>query len=859
MPKNQIIIEGARVHNLKNISVTIPREKLVVITGPSGSGKSSLAFDTIASIGQDKYLEGLSNYARLMLGHDSKAEVDRIDGLSPTISVSERNVRPSPRSTVGTITEVYDFLRILYAKIGVVYCPHCQKPVDMPHHNSEQSANAKKRKHFNNNENDIADSANNDLVCTNCTGIIELNEVTPTLFSFNSPFGACRACTGLGVKLVPDPSLIIPNRNLTIAEGAIRPWITSFNHWKPYIEQLGQISGTHQFSINTPIKDLTPEALSIILYGEKDPGENACPNNNRFLGVIPSIEARYRETHSDFVKNELEAFMVKIKCPDCNGKRLKKEVLNIKVFNNSIWELCNMPIGDLVEFLSEAAKTLGKNANGKIRNSDTANKIASPLVKEIRNRLLLVEQVGLEYLTLERSSETLSSGELARLKLANHLGSRLSGILYVLDEPSTGLHPRDNAKLVKTLKELKDLGNSVIVVEHDEAFMQAADWIIDIGPGAGKHGGEVVAEGTIVKIKKSAGITGQYLSGKKAIEIPKKHHAGNGKHIAIEGATEHNLKNIDAKIPLGKFVCLTGVSGSGKSTLTDDILGKALSKKFHRAGDEPGAHKNISGLENLSKVVKVDQSPIGRTPRSNPATYTGVFTHIRELFTATKEAKINRYKIGHFSFNVKGGRCEACDGEGMKRIEMYFLPDIYTPCEICHGKRYHKDILNIKFNGLTIADVLAMSIEEAKSFFKDFPKIKQKLDVLADVGLGYLELGQPANTLSGGESQRIKLATELARPFRTGRTLYILDEPTVGLHFDDVKKLLKVLNRLVEIGNTVLTVEHNLDVVKQADWIIDLGPEGGKKGGEIVAEGTPEQVAKVKNSYTGQFLKEMLK
>jgi len=462
-------------------------------------------------------------------------------------------------------------------------------------------------------------------------------------------------------------------------------------------------------------------------------------------------------------------------------------------------------------------------------------------------------------LTLERSSETLSSGELARLKLANHLGSRLSGILYVLDEPSTGLHPRDNAKLVKTLKELKDLGNSVIVVEHDEAFMQAADYIIDIGPGAGKHGGEVVAEGTIAKIKRSSGITGQYLSGKKAIEVPKKHHDGNGKHIIIKGATEHNLKNIDAKIPLGKFVCLTGVSGSGKSTLTDDILGKALSKKFHRAGEEPGAHKNIAGLENLSKVVKVDQSPIGRTPRSNPATYTGVFTHIRELFTATKEAKNNRYKIGHFSFNVKGGRCEACDGEGMKRIEMYFLPDIYTPCEICHGKRYHKDILDIKFNGMNIADILAMSIEEAKLFFKDFPKIKQKLDVLVDVGLGYLELGQPANTLSGGESQRIKLATELARPFRSGKTLYILDEPTVGLHFDDVKKLLKVLNRLVDIGNTVLTVEHNLDVIKQSDWIIDLGPEGGKKGGEIVAEGTPEQVAKVKNSYTGQFLKGMLK
>ena len=856
MPKNQIVIEGARVHNLKNISISIPREKLVVITGPSGSGKSSLAFDTIASIGQDKYLEGLSNYARLMLGHDSKAEVDRIEGLSPTISVSERNVRPSPRSTVGTITEVYDFLRILYSKIGIVFCPHCQKPVDTSLFSSGQSTNSKKHKSLNTKNN--GESVQNNISCAACAKTIELGEITPTLFSFNSPYGACRACTGLGVKLVPDPSLIIPNRNLTVAEGAIRPWITSFNHWKPFFEQLERISGVYQFSVNTAIKDLTPEALSIILYGEKiDP--NACPDNNRFLGVIPSIEARYRETHSDFVKNELEAFMVKIKCPDCNGKRLKKEVLGIKVFNNSIWETCNMPIGDLVDFLSDAAKTLGKNNGGKIKNSDTANKIALPLIREIKNRLLLVEQVGLEYLTLERSSETLSSGELARLKLANHLGSRLSGILYVLDEPSTGLHPRDNAKLVKTLKELKDLGNSVIVVEHDEAFMQAADYIIDIGPGAGKHGGEVVAEGTIAKIKRSSGITGQYLSGKKAIEVPKKHHDGNGKHIIIKGATEHNLKNIDAKIPLGKFVCLTGVSGSGKSTLTDDILGKALSKKFHRAGEEPGAHKNIAGLENLSKVVKVDQSPIGRTPRSNPATYTGVFTHIRELFTATKEAKNNRYKIGHFSFNVKGGRCEACDGEGMKRIEMYFLPDIYTPCEICHGKRYHKDILDIKFNGMNIADILAMSIEEAKLFFKDFPKIKQKLDVLVDVGLGYLELGQPANTLSGGESQRIKLATELARPFRSGKTLYILDEPTVGLHFDDVKKLLKVLNRLVDIGNTVLTVEHNLDVIKQSDWIIDLGPEGGKKGGEIVAEGTPEQVAKVKNSYTGQFLKGMLK
>ncbi len=857
MPKNQIIIEGARVHNLKNINVSIPREKLVVITGPSGSGKSSLAFDTIASTGQDKYLEGLSNYARLMLGHDSKAEVDRIEGLSPTISVSERNVRPSPRSTVGTITEVYDFLRILYAKIGIISCPRCQKIIDPAEFEAKKTAKTKKYKSINGKQS--ADFPQNKIFCAHCAETIDLGEITPALFSFNNPFGACRACTGLGVKLVPNPSLVIPNRNLTIAEGAIRPWITSFNHWKPYFEQLEQISRKYDFSINTPIKDLAPEALNIILYGENPAKPKERPDNNNFAGVLPSIETRYRETHSDFVKNELESFMIKIKCPECQGKRLKKEVLNIKVFDLSIWDICNLPINDLIEFLSAAVKNLPKNGASGGKNQDGLSKIALPLIKEIKSRLLLIEQVGLEYLTMERSSETLSSGELARLKLANHLGSRLSGILYVLDEPSIGLHPRDNAKLVKTLKELKDLGNSVIVVEHDKAFMQAADYIIDIGPGAGKHGGEVVAEGTIAKIKKSSGLTGQYLSGRKAIEIPKKHHPGSGKNIAVEGATEHNLKNIDVKIPLGKFVCLTGVSGSGKSTLTDDILGKALSKKFHRAGDEPGAHKKITGLENLSKVVKVDQSPIGRTPRSNPATYTGAFTHIREIFTATNEAKNNRYKIGHFSFNVKGGRCEACDGEGMKRIEMYFLPDIYTPCEACQGKRYNKNVLEIKFNGLNIADVLAMSIEEAKMFFREFPKIKQKLDVLVDVGLGYLELGQPANTLSGGESQRIKLATELARPFRTGKTLYILDEPTVGLHFDDVKKLLKVLNRLVEIGNTVLTVEHNLDVIKQADWIIDLGPEGGKKGGEIVAQGTPEQVAKVKNSYTGQFLKEMLK
>lgn len=858
MHKNQIIIEGARVHNLKNINLSIPREKLVVITGPSGSGKSSLAFDTIASIGQDKYLEGLSNYARLLLGHDSKAEVDRIEGLSPTISVSERNIRPSPRSTVGTITEVYDFLRILYAKTGVIFCPACKKSIEITALNAKSAAKQKNRKLT------IAKSAGgckrnatqNKISCAHCAGVIEINEITPALLSFNNPSGACRTCTGLGIKLVPDPSLVIPNKNLTIAEGAIRPWITSFNHWRPYYEHLEQIARQYQFSLNTPIKDLAPEALSLILYGEKS---SSLSVGKDFIGVIPSIAIRYRETHSDFVKNELESYMIKIKCPECNGQRLRKEVLDIKVFDYSIWEICNMPISDLIEFLSGKLKMPPKNNNANIKNSDAVNKISIPLVKEIKNRLTLIEQVGLEYLTLERSSETLSSGESARLKLANHLSSKLSGILYVLDEPSIGLHPRDNAKLVKTLKELKDLGNSVIVVEHDEAFMQAADYIIDIGPGAGKHGGEVVAEGVIQKIKRSPGLTGQYLSGKKSIEIPKKRHTGNGKYIVIEEANEHNLKNINVKIPLGKFVCLTGVSGSGKSTLTDDILGKALSKKFHRAKEEPGAHKNIAGIENLSKVVKVDQSPIGRTPRSNPATYTGIFTHIREIFTATKDAKNRKYKIGHFSFNVRGGRCEACDGEGMKRIEMYFLPDIYTPCETCHGKRYQKDILEIKFNGVNIADVLEMSIEEARSFFKDFPKIKQKLDILSEVGLGYLELGQPANTLSGGESQRIKLATELSRPFRTGKTLYILDEPTVGLHFDDVKKLLKVLNKLVEIGNTVLAVEHNLDVIKQADWIIDLGPEGGKKGGEIVAEGTPEQMAKVKKSYTGQFLKGVMK
>lgn len=953
-----ISIKGARVHNLKNVSLDIPRNKLVVITGLSGSGKSSLAFDTIYAEGQRRYVESLSAYARQFLGLMDKPDVDSIDGLSPAISIDQKSASHNPRSTVGTVTEVYDYLRVLFARIGTPHCPQCGRIVAkqskeqivrqinklpdntkiiilaplirdqkgehrhvfaelakagyarvrldgeiIPIEEAEDKKIDKKIKHTievvvdrlvvkakpsaddkarltdsletalelgdglilvnvvsdskeENTKSDILFSQH--LACPHCH--ISLPLLEPRSFSFNSPHGACPECTGLGSKLEVDPDLVIPNKRLSIAEGAIRPWSrsASFQGWYYYILQA--MAHANGFSEKTPVKDLPKEAMEKILHGT---GSQIYSVNNpeaqgkikefstNFEGVIPNLLRRYQETDSDYIRREIEGYMRSQECPSCHGARLKAEVLAVTIGEMNIGQIAALSISRSLEYFS----ALSENKN---KLTESQMKIARLVLKEIMARLQFLQNVGLSYLTLDRAAHTLSGGEAQRIRLATQIGSALTGVLYILDEPSIGLHQRDNDRLIITLKTLRDLGNTVIVVEHDEETIMSSDWVIDIGPGAGEHGGSVVAEGKPATIKaNSKSITGQFLSKKRVIKTPTKYRAGNKRSISIIGASEFNLKNIDVEIPLGKLVAITGVSGSGKSTLMHDILSKSLARHFYGAKDVPGQHKEIKGLENIDKVIDIDQSPIGRTPRSNPATYTGLFTPIRDLFTALPEAKIRGYKAGRFSFNVPGGRCESCEGDGVKRIEMNFLPDVYVDCEECKGARYNQQVLEIHYKDKNIADVLAMTVDEAAVFFKNIPAIHTKLETLVEVGLGYIHLGQSATTLSGGEAQRIKLATELARR-ATGKTLYILDEPTTGLHFADVDRLLHVLDKLVDKGNSVLVIEHNLDVIKSCDWIIDLGPEGGDRGGEIMAVGTPKDVASVKNSYTGQYLKKVL-
>jgi len=942
MTNEKIIIRGARVHNLKNIDVDIPREKLVVITGPSGSGKSSLAFDTIYAEGQRRYLENISDYPRQFMNMFSKPDVDQIEGLSPAISIDDKSAAKTPRSTVGTMTEIYSYLRILFSSTGEVHCTTCKGELSkqstgkiadiitafprdsrviifspiVQDEMSDCSEIIKKYEkegyqkfridgeiisaqeaikiefdlnishnvdvvidRFSFKENkvgyeSILDSIetainlssgfvtvnyfslqkdqskelffSNHLYCLKCKVLFP--NIEPKLFSFNTPYGACSDCTGLGIKLEIDPDLIIPNKSLTLLEGAIRPWANLLNKWDEYVDCLKDINKKYGVNINIPVNKMSKKDLSIVYYGikkinnKKNNGKN--DKNDDFTGAVKILEHKYYETNSEYIRNELEKYMTKKLCPSCLGDRLNKDALAVKINEKSISDITKMTIAKEIEFFQNLPSQIKSQSN--------------QLIEEITKRLKLLEDIGLGYLSISRSSETISAGESRRIKLSTQLSSKLHGVLYVLDEPSIGLHRKDNNKLLAAMKRLRDLGNTVLVVEHDDFFIRNADYIIDIGPKSGEAGGEVVATGTIDKIMKTKCITGCYLSGKRKIEVPKKKRKGNGFEIIIQGAKENNLKNIDVTIPLGKFVCVTGVSGSGKSTLINDILSKVLLKKLHRAQTEPGEYKKLIGDKKISKIININQSPIGRTPRSNPATYTGIFTHIRDLFALTNEAKKRKYKAGHFSFNVKGGRCENCKGDGATKVEMYFLPDVYVQCEQCQGKRYNSETLEIEYKGIKISEVLDMSIKQALGFFKDTPILYNKLSVLNDVGLGYMRLGQSATTLSGGEAQRIKLATELSRPVKEGKTLYILDEPTVGLHFEDTNKLLKVLNKLVDRGNSVLVIEHNMEVIKCADWIIDLGPEGGDKGGYIVAEGTPKQVAKCKKSWTGKYLNEVL-
>lgn len=959
---DKIVIRGARVHNLKNINLELWRDKLVVITGISGSGKSSLAFDTIYAEGQRRYVESLSAYARQFLGLMDKPDVDQIEGLSPAISIDQKSASHNPRSTVGTVTEIYDYLRLLFARVGIPHCPNCGKVVSKqtidqivkqvfklpketnimilaplvqdkkgehknllrdirkagyvrvrfdgdiyPIEEAEDLAIDKNKKHslevlvdrlkVKEGEEKIEDEKetklrladsletaldlgngkvivslvdkeeelmfSEHLACPECN--LSLENIEPRNFSFNSPHGACPSCTGLGTKLVVDPDLVIPNKRLTVAQGAIRPWSrTSSNHgW--YAQIIKTVAEENGFSVDSPVNKLTKKQLEIILYGTGGKKYKSNYSSERFNGdyyttyegVIPNLMRRYKETDSDYIRQEIERYMRIYPCPTCGGKRLKPEALAVTVGGKNIYDIVSLSIEGAREFFEKLEN--GKEKNKEPALTERQQKIAKQILKEIRGRLNFLHNVGLDYLTLDRATATLAGGEAQRIRLATQIGSSLVGVIYILDEPSIGLHQRDNQKLIDTLKKLRDLGNTVIVVEHDEATMLAADQLVDIGPGAGDHGGEVVAIGTPTAIKNhSKSLTGKYLSGKLKIEAPERYHKGNGKSIAIIGANEFNLKNVNVKIPLGKFICITGVSGSGKSTLMIDILAKALAQYFYKAKDLPGKHKEIKGLENLDKVIHIDQSPIGRTPRSNPATYTGVFTYIRDLFSKLPEAKIRGYNPGRFSFNVKGGRCEACQGDGMTKIEMNFLPNVYVECEECKGRRYNQQALEIHYYGKNISEVLNMTVEEALEFFKNIPAINQKLKTLLDVGLGYIHLGQSATTLSGGEAQRVKLATELSRR-ATGRTLYILDEPTTGLHFDDIKRLLGVINKLVEKGNTVLIIEHNMEVIKSADWIIDLGPEGGDKGGEVLAQGTPKDIIRVSRSYTARYLKEVFK
>ncbi len=936
---DKIVVKGARENNLKNIDITLPKNKLIVMTGVSGSGKSSLAFDTIYAEGQRRYIESLSAYARQFLGGSEKPDVDSIDGLSPAISIDQKTTNKNPRSTVGTVTEIYDYLRLLFARIGIPYCPKHNIPIssqsieqmvndvmtleegtkirvlapivslekgthkdlllslrkdgyvrviidDKEYDLSEDIVLDKNKKHiikvvidrliikedirsrlFESMETAaklgkgkvLIDVVGKDemllsetYACPLCD--FSLPELEPRMFSFNAPWGACPECKGLGVKYKIDEDLIIPNKDLSINQGAIAPINVSDDNNITYTN-LETACKYHNIDMNKPIKELTREELDIVLYGSNElltfnymsKAGNTRTTKGYYEGIINNLERRYVETKSSWIRAWIENYMTELKCPKCHGARLNDGVLAVKINDKNIYEVTKLSIKKLYDFLSN------------LKLSDEQREISKLIIKEISSRLSFLINVGLEYLTLDREAKTLSGGEAQRIRLATQIGSQLTGVLYVLDEPSIGLHQRDNQRLINSLLKMRDLGNTLIVVEHDTDTMLQADYLVDIGPKAGVHGGEVIAQGTPAEVMKNPNsLTGKYLTGELKIDVPLKRRAGNKKYLEIIGARENNLKNIKVKFPLGKFICVTGVSGSGKSTLVNDILYKVVANNLYKSKEKPGAYKSVKGLENIDKIIDISQAPIGRTPRSNPATYTGVFDDIRDVFTETKEAKMKGYDKGRFSFNVKGGRCEACCGDGVKKIEMHFLPDVYVPCEVCHGTRYNSETLQIKYKGKNIYDVLEMTVEEAIVFFENVPKIKNKLQMLLDVGLSYIKLGQPAPTLSGGEAARIKLAKELQKK-PTGKSLFILDEPTTGLHSDDIKKLLVILNRIVDNGDTVLVIEHNLDVIKVADYIIDLGPEGGDGGGSIVTKGTPEEVCDCPESYTGKFLKPYLK
>ncbi len=938
--KDKIVVKGAKVHNLKNVSLEIPRDKLIVFTGLSGSGKSSLAFDTIYAEGQRRYVESLSSYARQFLGQMDKPDVESIEGLSPAISIDQKTTSRNPRSTVGTVTEIYDYLRLLYARVGVPHCPKCGKEItqqsvdqivdqimELPERSKimilapiirgrkgtheKVLENIKKQgfvraridgeiydltedevkleKNIKHNieavvdriivkdgiEGRLTDSIETSLkmaeglvlvniigeedrlysehfACADCG--ISIDELAPRMFSFNSPFGKCERCDGLGTLMEIDEDLVVPNKDLSIRGGAISTWGDSRmkeESWTYCV--LKALMDKYNFDLDTPYKDLPKKVQEVLMYGEPEKlkvtytKENVkAVYNHSFEGEINNLRRRYMETNSDSMKAEIEKYMSDNPCPKCKGARLKPEALAVTVGGKNIFEFTKMAIREELDFINS------------IDFSEKDKIISSQIIKEIQSRLSFLINVGLDYLDLARTAGTLSGGEAQRIRLATQIGSQLMGVLYILDEPSIGLHQRDNDRLIATLKQLRDVGNTLIVVEHDEDTMREADYIVDIGPGAGEHGGEIVAAGTLEEIMANENsLTGKYLTGAKKVELPEERRKGNGNFITVKGAKENNLKNVTAKFPLGTLTMVTGVSGSGKSTLVNEILYKGLNKIVNKAKDLPGKFKEITGYENIDKIIDIDQSPIGRTPRSNPATYTGTFDIIRELFSQTQEAKMRGYKPGRFSFNVKGGRCEACSGDGIIKIEMQFLSDVYVPCEVCKGKRYNRETLEVKYKGKNIADVLNMTVEEALEFFENIPRIKNKLQTLMDVGLGYIRLGQPSTQLSGGEAQRIKLAYELSKR-STGKTLYILDEPTTGLHIHDVNRLVKILQRLVDGGNTVIVIEHNLDMIKCADYIVDLGPEGGDKGGTIVATGTPEKIAEVKESYTGKYLKKYL-
>ncbi len=940
MARDKIIIKGAREHNLKNVDVELPRDKLIVMTGLSGSGKSSLAFDTIYADGQRRYMESLSSYARMFLGQMEKPDVDSIEGLSPAISIDQKTTSKNPRSTVGTVTEIYDYLRLLYARVGVPHCPVCgreirQQTVDqivdkimqLPQGTRIQLLAPVVRGRKGEHVKELDAAKRSGYVRVRCDGIIydlseeikleknkkhnieivvdrlvikpeilsrltdsietasnvsggmlivdvidgeemlfsqsyacpehniSIEELTPRMFSFNNPFGACPKCTGLGVFSKVDPDLIVPNRDLSIRQGAIKAsgW-NSLDDTSIAMMYYRAIADKYNVSLDTPVKDLPAEVMDIFLYGTK--GEKLTLHRRNefgggtysaeFEGIINNLERRYRESNSEWSKDEIRECMSEVLCPECHGERLKKESLSVTVGGINISELCRKSVSECLEFFDG------------LELSERDAFIAERIIKEIRSRLGFLSSVGLNYLTLSRAAATLSGGESQRIRLATQIGSSLVGVLYILDEPSIGLHQRDNDKLIGTMKRLRDLGNTLIVVEHDEDTMRAADYIVDVGPYAGVHGGEIIFSGTYEDILKcDRSITGQFLSGKRKIAVPEKRRAGNGNFLTVRGAEENNLKNIDVSVPLGTFTCVTGVSGSGKSSLVNEIIYKNLAGRLNRAKIRPGKFRDMEGLEYLDKVIAIDQSPIGRTPRSNPATYTGVFNDIRDVFAQTNDAKMKGYTSGRFSFNTKGGRCEACEGDGIIKIEMHFLPDIYVPCEVCKGKRYNRETLEVRYKGKSIYDVLEMTVDEGAEFFANIPKIARKLNTLRDVGLGYIKIGQPATTLSGGEAQRVKLATELSKR-STGRTFYILDEPTTGLHSYDVQKLIEVLQALADTGNTVLVIEHNLDVIKVSDYVIDLGPEGGSGGGTLIKCGTPEEIAACEKSYTGMYLKKML-